>query len=95
MVVAATALVAVDVAHRNSRQLFKIGDDGTEGLAVTRVAVQCLGVQHEVSALGGQACVQPSELFRRQFLTFASSPSIEIKSLEDFRDFLPHSLIQP
>jgi hypothetical protein len=48
--VAAIALVALDVAHRNSRRLFKIDDDGTEGLAVTRVA-QCLGVKHEVPAL--------------------------------------------
>jgi hypothetical protein len=96
MVVAAIALVALDVAHRNSRRLFKIDDDGTEGLAVTRVA-QCLGVQHEVPALEWPSlCLAiravPTPI---SLLPPRDGGSIEIKSLEDFRDFFPHSLIQP
>src|SRR6202040_2385833 len=39
-------------AHRNTCELFEIGDDGTERVAVIRVAVQRLGVQHELAALG-------------------------------------------
>jgi hypothetical protein len=50
IVVAAIALVAVDAAHRDPGDLFEIGDDGTKGMAVIRVAVQRLGVQHELPA---------------------------------------------
>jgi hypothetical protein len=46
--VAAIAFVAVDAAYGDTRQFFEIGDDGTEGVAVIRVAVQRLGVQHEL-----------------------------------------------
>ena len=40
IVVAAIALVAVDAALGDTRQLFEIGDDGTERVAVIRVAMQ-------------------------------------------------------
>jgi hypothetical protein len=50
--VAAIAFVAVDAAYGDTRQFFEIGDDGTEDVAVIRVAVQRLGVQHELPALG-------------------------------------------
>ena len=52
IVVAAIALVGEDAADRNTCELFEIGDDGTERVAVIRVAVQSLGVQHELPALG-------------------------------------------
>jgi len=45
-------LVAVDAAHGNTGELFEIGDDGSERMAVIQVAVQRLGVQHELSTLG-------------------------------------------
>ena len=50
--VTAIALVAMDAAHRGTCELFKIGDDGTERMAVIRVAMQRLGVQHELPAFG-------------------------------------------
>ncbi len=49
---AAIALVAVDAAHRNTCELFEVGDDGSERVAVIRVAVQRLGVQHELPTFG-------------------------------------------
>jgi len=52
IVVAAIALVAVDAADRDTRKLFKIGDDGAESVAIIWVAVQRLGVKHELPALG-------------------------------------------
>jgi hypothetical protein len=42
IVVAAMTLVAVDVAHGDIRQLFEDGDDGTERVAVIRVACSAL-----------------------------------------------------
>src|ERR1700682_592441 len=52
VVVAAIGLVAVDAAPRTTCELFEIGDDGTERVAVIGVTVQRLGVQHELSAPG-------------------------------------------
>src|SRR3984893_15122529 len=52
IVVAAITLVAVDALLRISCELFEIGDDGTERVAVIGVTVQRLGVQHELSAPG-------------------------------------------
>jgi hypothetical protein len=52
IIVAAVALVAVDAAHGDTCELFEIGDDGTKRMAVIRVAVQWLGVQHELPAVG-------------------------------------------
>ena len=48
---AAIALVAVNAANRNPGELFEIGDDGTERVAVVRISVQRLGMQHELPAL--------------------------------------------
>src|SRR5262245_65146526 len=53
IVVAAIALVAMDATDRDTCEPFEIGDDRTESMAVVRVAVQSLGVQHELPALGG------------------------------------------
>jgi hypothetical protein len=50
MVVAAIALVAVDAANRNTCELFEIGDDGAECMAILWVTVQRLCVQHELPA---------------------------------------------
>src|SRR5262245_61101926 len=52
IVVAAIALVAVDAADRDTCKLFEIGDDGAESVAIIWVAVQRLGVKHELPALG-------------------------------------------
>src|SRR3984885_3968319 len=49
---AAIALVAMDAAHRNTCELFEVDDDGSERVAVIRVAVQGLGVQHELPTFG-------------------------------------------
>ena len=46
------ALVAVDAADRDICKLFEIGDDGAESVAIIWVAVQRLGVKHELPALG-------------------------------------------
>ena len=37
----AIALIAVDAAHGDTGELFEIGDDGTEGVAVIRVSSDC------------------------------------------------------
>ena len=77
IVVAAIALVAVDAADRNTCELFEIGDDGTERMAVIRVAVQRLGVQHELPALGrgdrGGDRDLAAELVGRAGLAFADA----------------------
>ena len=52
IVVAAIALVAVDAADSNTCELFEISDDGTERVADVRIAMQRLGMQHELSAFG-------------------------------------------
>jgi len=52
--VAAIALVAMDATHRDTCEPFETGDDGTERVAVIGVTVQCLGVQHELPALGSR-----------------------------------------
>jgi hypothetical protein len=55
IVVAAIALVAMDAADSNNSntcELFEINDDGTERVAVVRIAMQRLGLHHELSALG-------------------------------------------
>ena len=77
IVVAAIALVAVDAAHRHTCEFFQIGDDGTERVAVIRVAVQRLGVQHELPALGrgdrGYNRDLAAELIWRPGLAFADA----------------------
>jgi hypothetical protein len=52
IVVAAVALVAVDAARCNTSELFEVGDDGTERVAVIGIAVQGLGMQYELPAFG-------------------------------------------
>jgi hypothetical protein len=53
IVVIAIALVAVD---GNPCKLFEIGDDETECMTVVRIAVQCLGAQHELPGFGAVTC---------------------------------------
>src|SRR5262245_24728733 len=50
MVVAAIALVGVDAADRDTCELFEIGDDGAECMAIVWVTVHRLRVQHELLA---------------------------------------------
>ena len=52
IVVAAIALVAMDAAHCDTCELFEVSDDGTERVAVIRIAVQGFGMQHELPAFG-------------------------------------------
>ena len=52
IVVATIALVAVDAADSNTCELFEISDDGTERVAVVRIAMQRFVMQHELSAFG-------------------------------------------
>jgi len=54
IVVAAISLVAVDATHRDTGEGLKIGDDGTERVTVVWIAMQRLGVQHELPALGAR-----------------------------------------
>src|SRR4029450_3828190 len=49
----AIALVDVDAVDRGASELFEIRDDEAERMAIVRVTVQRLGVQHELAALGG------------------------------------------
>src|SRR5262249_257316 len=46
------ALVAVDAADRDTCKLFEIGDGGAASVAIIWVAVQRLGMKHELPALG-------------------------------------------
>jgi hypothetical protein len=50
--VAAIAFVAVDAADRDTCKLFEIGDGGAESMAIIWIAVQRLGMKHELPALG-------------------------------------------
>jgi hypothetical protein len=52
MVVAAIALVDVDTGDLDAGELLGVGDDGPKRMAVEGIAVQRLGVQGELTALG-------------------------------------------
>jgi len=52
VVVAAIPLVDMDAPDLDAGQFLHLGDDRAEGVAVIRVAVQGLGVEHELTALG-------------------------------------------
>src|SRR5262249_42513841 len=77
IVVTAISLVAVDSVDRNACELFEIGDDGTERMAIIRVAVQRLGMQYELSALWRgdrrRERVLAAELVGFASLTFANA----------------------
>src|ERR1700756_3776596 len=77
IVVAAISLVAVDATHRDTGEGLKIGDDGTERVTVVWIAMQRLGVQHELPALGrgdrGDDRDLAAELVGRPGLAFADA----------------------
>ena len=52
MGVALIALVDVDAAHFDASQRLQVFDHRPERVAIERVAVQGLGMQHELAALG-------------------------------------------
>ena len=52
VIVAAIALVDVDAAGLDPGQFFEIDDDRPQRVAIERIAVQRLGVEHELAALG-------------------------------------------
>src|SRR5213595_2306813 len=51
VIMAAITLVDMDAAGLNAGLLLQLGDDRPQRVAVERVAVQCLAVQHELAAL--------------------------------------------
>jgi hypothetical protein len=54
VVMAAVPFVDMDAASRHAGELLHVGDHGTEGVPVEGVAVQCLGMEHELSTLWGR-----------------------------------------
>ena len=46
------ALVDVDAPDLDAGELLHLGDDRSEGVAIIGVAVQRLGMEHELAALG-------------------------------------------
>ena len=77
VIVAAVALVDMDAAGGNAGLLLQRGDDRAQRMAIERVAVQCLGVQHELAALGlgrrGGDRHLAAELVGRPGLAFADA----------------------
>ena len=52
MVVAAIALIDVGTARLDASELLHVGNHRTKRVAVERIAVEGLGMQHEVAAFG-------------------------------------------
>jgi hypothetical protein len=52
MVVVAIAFVDMDAVDLDTGELYEVSDDGAKRVAVEGIAVQGLGVQHELPALG-------------------------------------------
>ena len=52
MAITAITLVDVDAAGLDAGELLQIGDDGTEGMAIIRIAMQRLSVEDELATLG-------------------------------------------
>jgi hypothetical protein len=77
MVVAAIPFVDVDAASLHAGELLHVGDYGTERVPVEGIAVQGLGVEHELSALrrrhGGGDADLAAELVRRAGFTLANA----------------------
>ena len=77
VVVAAVALVDVDAPNLDAGQLLHLGDNGAEGVAVVGIAVQRLGVEHELATLGlGHGCGDrdlAAEFVGRPGLAFADA----------------------
>ena len=96
IVVAAIALVAVDAADSNTCELFEISDDGTERVAVVRIAMQRFGMQHELSAFGrggwrGNRHLA-AELVRRPCLAAADAlhlGGVQPNTFADSEQFVP------
>src|ERR1700719_3751067 len=92
IVVAAIALVAMDAAHRNACEFFKIGDDRTERVAVVWIAMQRLGVQHELPPLGrgdrGEDRALAAELVGGASLAFADALHLGRMQRVDLRSAL-------
>src|SRR5882724_1814811 len=69
VVVAAVSFVDMDAASLHAGELLPVGDHGAERVPVEGIAVQRLGVEHELSALrgrhGGGDTDLPAALVRR------------------------------
>ena len=88
MVVASITLVEVDAAGLDAGELLHLGNDGAECMAVVRVAVQRLGMEHELAALGfghrGCDADLAAELVRRPRFTLSDAldlrrvPTVEL-----------------
>ena len=48
----AITLIDMDAPGLDARELLHVGDEGAEGMAVEGIAVQRLGMQHKLAALG-------------------------------------------
>jgi hypothetical protein len=77
VVMAAIAFVDMDAAGLDPGQRFQLGNDRPQGVPVKGIAVQHLGVQHELPAfrLGGRGCHGhlAAELVRRPGFAFADA----------------------
>ena len=77
MGVAAIAFIDVDTTGLNPGQRFQFGDHRPQGVAIKGVAVQCLGVQHKLTAFGlagrGRHRHLAAELIRRPGFALADA----------------------
>jgi hypothetical protein len=77
VVVAAISFVHVDAASLHAGELLHVGDHGAERVPVEGIAMQCLGMEHELSALrgrhGGGDTDLAAELVRRAGFTLADA----------------------
>ena len=77
VVVAAISFVHVDAASLHAGELLHVGDHGAERVPVEGIAMQGLGVEHELSALrrghGGGDTDLAAELVRRAGFTLADA----------------------
>jgi hypothetical protein len=77
MVVAAISFVDVDAASLDAGELLHISDHGAERVPVEGIAMQGIGMEHELSALrrrhGGGDTDLAAELVRRAGFTLADA----------------------
>ena len=77
VVVATVPFVDMDAASLHAGELLHVGDHGAERVPVERIAMQGLGMEHELSALrrrhGGGETDLAAELVRRAGLPLADA----------------------
>lgn len=75
--------VDMDAVSLHASELLHVGDHGAERVPVEGIAVQCLGMEHELSTLreghgGGDTCLA-SELVRRA--GFALADALDLRGM--------------